>query len=94
MERLKDRGQYGDPAMIMGAMSWPPGVKSLDTVSFRLLLATMKHPNSVAEAWPELLISEAAAAIVLARNSLRVFIVLISPASDLREDLARATTPV
>ena len=34
----------------------------------------MESPDSAAAVWPELLVSKAAVAIVVARNSLRVFI--------------------
>src|SRR3984893_18401840 len=46
----------------LSVMSWPPEVESLNTVSFRLS-AAIESPGSVADA-----------AIVVARNSLRVFI--------------------
>src|ERR1700733_3964311 len=52
---------------------WPPETRSLDTISFRPISSTVERPDR-ASACPELLVSKAAAAIVVARNSLRVFI--------------------
>src|SRR5580700_11475547 len=57
----------------LSVIYWPPEVSSLDTVSFRPGSSTMEGPDRAA-LWPELLGSKAAAAIVVARNSLRVFI--------------------
>src|ERR1700731_164018 len=62
----------------LSVIYWPPGVGSLDTVSFRPVSSTVESPDR-AGVWPELLVSKAAAAIVVARNSLRVFIVAHFP---------------
>src|SRR5260370_36021374 len=75
----------------LSVMYWPPGVGSLDTVSFRPVSSIVETPDRAA-VWPELLVSQAAPAIVVARNPLRVFIDAHSPVRDLREDLASRAT--
>src|SRR3984893_16036302 len=57
----------------LSVMYLPPGFGSSDTVSFRPVSSIAESPDR-AKVWPELLLSKAATAIVVARKSLRVFI--------------------
>src|ERR1700733_769479 len=75
----------------LSVMYCPPGFGSSDAVSFRPGSSIAESPDR-AKVWPELLVSKAAAAIVVARNSLRVFIDAFSPVRDLRDHPSRANS--
>src|ERR1700735_1142077 len=66
----------------LSVIYWPPGVGSSNAGSSRPVSSIVESPDR-ASVWLALLVSKAAAAIVVARNSLRVFIDAHFSVSDL-----------